>query len=122
MISLTMISFRNFTWAAIVAASFASVASAAEISSAQVSSALQASDIDAEIASLEERRKVCVGRMKYAQNEGSRFLTRDWLTYRRYMIEVERYSNEINEIDLRVQELKARREQLRTGVLHQRTP
>jgi hypothetical protein len=108
-----MIPFRYFTYAVIVVSTFTVDLKAdtkqktdQQVDSSASNAGPQKSDIDAQIVQLKARREICVGRLKYAQSEGNRFLTRDWLTYRRYMIEVQRYSDEIADIDAQLAELQ----------------
>ncbi len=67
-----------------------------------------AADIDAEIARLEEQKRVMKARADSAGRDASRLMFQDWIGYRFHVEEESRYRTEVTILENKIAALKAK--------------
>ena len=66
-------------------------------------------DVDQQIAELQEQRRIYILRAEYFGREADRVFTQDWLAYKQYLAQQERYQDLADETDQKIKALQAKK-------------
>ncbi len=69
-------------------------------------------DIDIQIKKLQREKKEALTRARFLSREADRVITQDWIGYRRYIIQEDRFREEAKEADAKIKVLEARKAKL----------